>query len=155
MTDVWQVNGEEISVEYEADDTLLKVLRAHRHTEVKAGCETGECGACLVLLNGKPVNSCQVLAFTVAGAAVTTVTGIGTIHDPHPIQQCLAESGAVQCGYCTPGIVVAAYALLLSNPDPTEEEIRRALDGNLCRCGGYTRIIEGVRQAAARMRGNG
>lgn len=155
MEDVFEVNGKEERWIFEPDATLQHVLRENGHPEVKNGCSAGECGACLILLDGKPVNSCQVLAASAIGRQIVTVSGIGDIHSPHPIQMAFADTGAVQCGFCTPGMVLAAYALLRENPDPTDDEIKRALDGNLCRCTGYVKIVEGVRLAARRMRKNG
>ncbi len=151
MKAVLHVNEKPVAVEFDADDHLLQTLRNHGFTEVKNGCEEGECGACLVLLNGKPVNSCQVFTATVINDEITTVKGIGTLHKPHIIQDCFVEAGAVQCGFCTPGMVLASYALLRNNPDPTEEEIKRALTGNLCRCTGYVKIVEAVKLAAERL----
>lgn len=148
------INDIEYEVDFLGDVTLLELLRETGHTEVKIGCKTGECGACVVLLNGELVNSCQVLAGSCIGAKITTVKGIGDLHNPHPIQQALMDAGAVQCGYCTPGIVLATYVLLKETPNPTEDEIKRALDGNLCRCTGYVKIIEGVRLAAERIQKN-
>ena len=132
-------------------ETLLDLLRRNHYTEVKCGCSEGECGACLVLLNDEVINSCQVLAGSVDQRSVTTIKGIGTQQNPHIIQKSLAEVGAVQCGFCTPGIVVAVYALLQRNSNPTEQEIRTALDGNLCRCTGYEKIIDGIQLAAKRL----
>lgn len=155
MEGTFEVNGKAERWIFDADATLLHVLRDHGHTEVKNGCSAGECGACLVLLDGRPVNSCQVLAASAIGRRIVTVAGIGSIHAPHPIQLALADAGAVQCGFCTPGMVIAAYALLQENPDPSEDDIKRALDGNLCRCTGYVKIVEGVRLAAQRMKDHG
>jgi len=149
------INGRRKILQAEPGESLLKLLRKAGYVEVKTGCEAGDCGSCLVLLDGRPVNSCMVLAPSVDGAEVTTVRGVGTQRAPHPIQIALVEAGGVQCGYCTPGIVIAAYALLRSNPTPSEREIREALDGNLCRCTGYEKIIAGVRLAAARMQEEG
>ena len=144
------INGETWELEFPPEATLLEVLRSNGFTEVKHGCDDGLCGACAVLLNGKPVPSCQVLAATATDQPIVTAQGLGTVHRPHPIQKALAEAGAVQCGFCTPGIVVSTYALLQKTPDPTEEEIRHALDGHICRCTGYVKILEGVRLAAQR-----
>jgi carbon-monoxide dehydrogenase small subunit len=108
-----------------------------------------------VLLDGKLVNSCQVLAAAVRDAEIVTVKGLGNLHEPHEIQKAFVDTGAVQCGFCTPGMVLAAYALLQRNADPTVTEIREALDGNLCRCTGYVKIVEAVDLAARRMRGDG
>ncbi|MBN1838294.1 MAG: (2Fe-2S)-binding protein [Spirochaetales bacterium] len=146
-----RINGEERSLRFPGDAVLLDVLRQHGYTEVKEGCREGACGACLVLLDGLLVNSCQVLAGSAAGREVTTVRGIGSFQVPHPIQEAFVEAGAVQCGFCTPGMVLAAYALLQANPRPDEGEIARALDGNLCRCTGSVKVVEAVRLAAKRL----
>ena len=154
MKGVFNVNGVSVEASFHADETLLSVLRSHSHTEVKEGCNEGQCGACVVLLDGKLVNSCQVLAATAQDAEIVTIKGIGNLHEPHPIQRAFVDAGAVQCGFCTPGMVLAAYALLQKNADPSEMEIREALDGNLCRCTGYVKIVEAVDLAARRMRGH-
>jgi len=145
------VNGERRTFAAHPGESLLELLRRSGYREVKSGCESGDCGSCLVLLDGKPVNSCMVFAASAEGRTVTTVRGIGTGREPHVIQDALAEAGAVQCGYCTPGMVIAAYGLLQENPSPTEDEIRLALDGNLCRCTGYNAIVAGIRLAASRL----
>ncbi len=150
-----RVNGKEETWEVAANTTLLDALVAHGHVEVKKGCEEGMCGACTVLLDGVRVNSCLLFAAQAHDREVTTVRGLGTVRDPHPIQEAFVEAGAVQCGYCTPGMVLSTHALLAENPDPSEEEIRRALDGNLCRCTGYVKIVEAVHLAAARLRKSG
>ena len=155
MTATFSVNNRTRETTLRGDELLLDVLRSLGHTEVKEGCREGACGSCLVLLDGVLVNSCQVLAASAAGAEITTVKGLGTIHDPHPIQEAFVEAAAVQCGFCTPGMVLAAYALLKRNPHPGDEEIRKALDGNLCRCTGYVKIIEAVKLAAERMGSRG
>jgi len=147
------VNGKQVHFDFPADERLLFTLRNHGFTEVKNGCLEGECGACLVLLEGKPVNSCQVFTASAIGKDIKTVKGIGNLHEPHIIQEAFVEAGAVQCGFCTPGMVLASYALLLENPDPSDTEIKNALDGNLCRCTGYVKIIEAVRLAAKRLVG--
>ena len=148
------INGKEKSLCFDSSDILLNVLRANGFTEVKSGCHEGQCGSCVVLLGGQLVNSCQVFAATAVSKDIVTVKGIGNIHSPHPIQEAFAETGAVQCGFCIPGMVLAAYYLLKNNPDPDDEEISRALDGNLCRCTGYVKIIEAVKLAAQRMAEN-
>ena len=155
MQAVLKINGEEKELCFSGDATLLTVLRENGYTEVKEGCHEGECGSCLILLSGKPVNSCQVFAATAIGKEIMTVKGLGDIHRPHPIQTAFVETGAVQCGYCIPGTVLSAYSLLESNPSPSDYEIKKALDGNLCRCTGYVKIIEAVRLAAKRMRADG
>jgi carbon-monoxide dehydrogenase small subunit len=151
MTGNFSINGSEIPISLRGDEVLLDVIRDLGYTEVKEGCREGACGSCLVWLDGVLVNSCQVLAASALEKEVTTVKGLGTIHRPHPIQEAFVDAGAVQCGFCTPGMVLATFALLKKNPRPTEEQIRRALDGNLCRCTGYVKIIEAVKLAAERM----
>ncbi len=143
------INGKGISVHFSPTDRLLDVLRDYGFTEVKEGCRDGECGACVVLLNGKLVNSCQVLAASAMDAEVMTVKGLER-EKAAPIQEAFVDAGAVQCGFCTPGMVLATYALLRENPAPDTGEIRRALDGNLCRCTGYVKIIQAVQLAAER-----
>lgn len=155
MEGSFTVNGRECVFSFDPRATLLTLLRENGFTEVKEGCREGECGACLVLLEGKLVNSCQVFAATALGKTITTVRGIGTLHSPHPVQEAFVETGAVQCGFCTPGMVLASYYLLSQNPDPGNEEIARALDGNLCRCTGYTKIIDAVKLASRRMSKDG
>jgi carbon-monoxide dehydrogenase small subunit len=131
--------------------TLLQMLRDKAAlTGTKNGCSAGECGACTVLMNGEPVNSCMVLAVECDAATITTVEGLGHDSQLDPIQQAIIEAGGVQCGFCTPGILISARALLDRCPDPSEKQIREALVGNLCRCTGYVRIIRAVK-AAARM----
>jgi carbon-monoxide dehydrogenase small subunit len=147
------VNGREVSVETDAETRLLDVLREDLHlTGTKEGCGEGECGACTVLLDGLPVNSCLILAPQVEGRDVLTIEGLAEGSHLHPLQAAFVEQGAVQCGFCTPGFVLSAYALLRSNSSPTDEEILTALEGNLCRCTGYGKIVSAVRTAAERMR---
>jgi len=146
------VNGRAHDLLVEPNTVLLHTLREIGYTDVKNGCEIGECGACAVLLNGASVNSCMVLTVQANGAEIVTNAGLGTIDRPHPIQEAFADAGAVQCGFCTPGMVISTKALLDRNPDPTEAEIREALSGNLCRCTGYGQIVGAVRLAAARLR---
>jgi aerobic-type carbon monoxide dehydrogenase small subunit (CoxS/CutS family) len=154
MTGTIIVNGTRMPVEFDPTDTLLKVLRDNGHTEVKQGCSSGECGTCIVLLDDLLVNSCQVFAATALEKKVTTSLGLGN-GGPHTIHQAFADAGAVQCGFCTPGMVMATYSLLRESPDPTDEEIREGLVGNLCRCTGYVKIFDAVRLAAKRMQENG
>jgi len=147
------VNGREVSIETDAETRLLDVLREDLHlTGTKEGCGEGECGACTVLLDGLPVNSCLIPAPQVEGRDVLTIEGLADGHRLHPLQAAFVEQGAVQCGFCTPGFVLSAYALLRSNSSPTDEEILTALEGNLCRCTGYGKIVSAVRSAAERMR---
>jgi len=149
-----QVNGDAVEFLCEPNETLLDVLRDRLNlTGAKEGCGTGDCGACSVMLNGRLVASCLVLGAEVSGSAIETVEGVGTADALHPIQQHLLNHAALQCGVCTPGIIVAAKALLTQNPDPSEEEVRYWLAGNLCRCTGYDKIIRAVLSAASEMRG--
>ncbi len=152
MESTFIINGRARGLRFDPQEVLLHVLRRAGHVEVKEGCGEGACGACVVLLDGVLVNSCQVLAASAAGRSVTTVTALGSIHDPHVIQEAFVEAGAVQCGFCTPGMVLATHALLSEEPAPAEERIRKALDGNLCRCTGYARIVEAVRLAGRRLK---
>ena len=145
------VNGREHRVALAPNVTLLQALRDLGYTDVKSGCEKGDCGACAVLLDGKAVNSCLVLAWQAEGAQIVTDAGMGTMDDPHPLQEAFADAGAAQCGYCTPGMIVSAAALLKHNPNPTEDEIREAISGNLCRCTGYGQIVKAIQMAAERM----
>ena len=145
------VNGRTHQVALAPNVTLLHALRDLGYTDIKNGCEKGDCGACAVLLDGKAVNSCLVLAWQAGGAEIVTNAGLGTLDNPHPLQEAFADAGAVQCGYCTPGMIIAAKALLDRNPHPSEDEIREALSGNLCRCTGYGLIIEAIQMAAERM----
>ena len=149
-----QINGEQETVQIERNWTLLYVLREVLDlTGAKCGCNTGDCGACKVILDGEAVNSCLVLARNAVGKQIETIEGLAKGTQLHPIQQAFIDAGAVQCGFCTPGIIMSAKALLDQNPDPDEEAIRRALSANLCRCTGYVKIVEAVRLAAGRMRG--
>jgi aerobic-type carbon monoxide dehydrogenase small subunit (CoxS/CutS family) len=141
------INSELKELEIKSNETLLDVLRNNDYTEVKCGCNEGECGACLVLLDEKPVNSCQVLAMCIRNKEVKTVKGIGTLFSPHIIQKTFAQTGADQCGFCSPGMVIASFSLLKEHPNPTYEEIVEGLDGNLCRCTGYVKIIEAVEKS--------
>jgi aerobic-type carbon monoxide dehydrogenase small subunit (CoxS/CutS family) len=148
------LNGNEIEVEVEPHWTLLHLLRESLELSgTKPGCGEGECGACTVLVNNKAVNSCIYPVMEVADATVTTIEGmVGSSGELHPIQQAFIERGAVQCGFCTPGMIMASRALLDENPNPTEDEIRHNLAGNLCRCTGYTQIIEAVEAARESLR---
>jgi len=143
------VNGNPVVVQVEEHRTLLYLLREVLGlTGTKEGCGEGDCGACSVLLDGELVNSCLVLGIQADGKEVLTIEGVGTEDHLHPIQQAFIEVGAIQCGYCTPGMVLATKALLDKVPSPSEEEIRRGLSGNLCRCTGYQKIVDAVKMAA-------
>lgn len=145
------VNGVMEEVVVPSNMTLMRMLRESLAlTGTKNGCSAGECGACTVLINGEPVNSCMMLAVECDGAEITTVEGLAHDKQLDPLQEAMIQEGGVQCGFCTPGILISARALLDRNPDPSEDDIREALVGNLCRCTGYVRIVESVK-AAARM----
>ena len=148
---IFSVNSRREEWIYDDDALLLDTIRTAGHTEVHRGCREGGCGCCAVLLDGVLVNSCQVFTASAEGREILTVAGLGTIHKPHPLQQAFVDTGAVQCGFCTPAMILASYALLQKNPNPSDEDIRRGLDGNSCRCTGYVKIIEAVRLAAGRM----
>ena len=144
-----RINHELEQVVVPANMTLMQMLRESLAlTGTKNGCSAGECGACTVLLNSEPVNSCMVLAVECDGAEIITVEGLASDKQLDPIQEAMIEAGGVQCGFCTPGILISSRAFLDRNPDPSDEEIREALVGNLCRCTGYARIIEAVKKAA-------
>ncbi len=149
-----EVNGERVDVAFAPHKTLLEVLREDLGlTGTKHGCELGECGTCTVLLDGQPVLSCLVLGLACQGKSVKTVEGMAQGPTLHPLQRAFADLGAAQCGYCTPGFLLAAEALLEAHPKPTRDQIKEALAGNLCRCTGYLKIYEAVELAAAWMRG--
>lgn len=141
------INGQNKIFEVAPNDILLHVLRREGYYSVKNGCEEGECGACTIIINERAYKSCLILAPQVEGKDITTVEGLGTIDKPHPIQEAFVKAGAVQCGYCIPGMILSTKVLLDKNPDPTEDEIKIALDGNLCRCTGYVKIIDAVKMA--------
>jgi aerobic-type carbon monoxide dehydrogenase small subunit (CoxS/CutS family) len=144
------LNGREVSAEVESHKMLLQILRDNLHlTGSKDGCGQGECGACTVLVDGISVDSCLYPVFEVEGKSVTTIEGlVGEGNKLHPIQEAFVENGGVQCGFCTPGMIMSAKALLDENPDPTDEEIRKGISGNLCRCTGYIQILDSIRKAA-------
>lgn len=144
-----RVNGRMHTLEVNPGETLLEVLRKRlRLTGTKRGCEVGECGACTIVLDGRAVNSCLVLAVQADGSEVVTVEGLAREGALHPLQRAFLEYGAVQCGFCTPGFLMSAHALLLKDPCPTPEAVRRAIAGNLCRCTGYQMIVDAVLAAA-------
>ena len=144
-----KINGELERLEVASNLTLLGMLRQKLTlTGTKNGCHAGECGACTVLMNGEPVNSCLVLAVECDGADIITVEGLAQNGRLDPVQEAVKDAGGVQCGFCTPGVLISAHALLERSPNPSEEEIKDALVGNLCRCTGYFRIIDGIKQAA-------
>jgi aerobic carbon-monoxide dehydrogenase small subunit len=148
-----QVNSQCYSVGVEPGELLVDVLRDKLGlTGTKKGCGTGDCGACTVMLDGKPVNSCLVLAVSAAGKQIVTIESLGDTNHLHPLQQSFIDCGAIQCGYCSPGFLITAKALLDENPHPTEAEIRAAIAGNLCRCTGYAGIIRAILAAAGMMK---
>lgn len=148
------INGEQQEFAVDPGLTLLDLLRDHVElTGCRRGCDSGYCGACTVVLNGKTVHSCSVLAVAADGADVLTVEGLARNGRLHPVQEAFIEQGAIQCGYCTPGMILSSVALLLENPSPNEPEVRAYLSGNLCRCTGYVRIVRAVLAAAAAIRG--
>ena len=148
------LNGEEAEVAFAPHKTLLEVLREDLNlTGTKHGCELGECGTCTVLVDGRSILSCLMLGLDAAGREVTSIEGMADGATLHPLQDTFADTGAAQCGYCSPGFLLAAKELLDRNPRPSRDEIKEALSGNLCRCTGYIKIYEAVELAAARMRG--
>ena len=143
------VNGVPYPVSVEPHRTLVTVIRTEIGlTGTKEGCDDCECGACMVLVDGRPVNSCSYLAVQADGREVTTVEGLGSADEPHPLQRNIVAEGGVQCGFCTPGMLISATALLAQSPQPSEDEIRIALGGNLCRCTGYQKIVRAVQRTA-------
>ena len=148
-----RINGMIKSLDVAPNESLMTVLRQEGYYSVKHGCETGECGACTVLVDGMPRPSCVTLAAQVGGSTLTTVESLGSARKLHPLQEAFIDTGAIQCGFCTPGMVLSAHALLKRNPNPTEDEIRDALSGNLCRCTGYVKPVQAVQRAAAILRG--
>jgi aerobic-type carbon monoxide dehydrogenase small subunit (CoxS/CutS family) len=150
------VDGMAYSVTVDPHRTLLRCLRDDLgRIGPKEGCDDSECGACMVLVDGRPVNSCSFLALQAAGRSITTVESLGSADHLHPLQRAFLESGGIQCGFCTPGMLISAVALLEADPDPTDDAIREALAGNLCRCTGYQPILAAVQRAAAEIRGAG
>ena len=152
MKFTFELNGEEVECEARENETLLDLLRIDLGvTSVKRGCENGECGACTVLLDGIPVTSCLVIAPQVEGRAVTTIDGL--IDDPlmERLRQAFMENGAIQCGFCTPGMLISSYTLIRDNQKPTAEQVKTAIEGNICRCTGYVQIIKAIINATQRM----
>ncbi len=149
------INGKEASAEVESRTLLAELIRENLGlTGTHVGCDTSQCGACVVHVNGKSVKSCTMLAVQADGADVTTIEGVASNGELHPMQAAFREHHGLQCGFCTPGMIMSALDLVNVNPDPSEREIREWLEGNLCRCTGYQNIVRAVRSAAAEMRGN-
>ena len=156
VTVTLNVNGESRTASVAPETTLLRLLRENLNlTGAKLGCDVGDCGACTVIVDGKLVNSCLMLAGQVEGRDVLTIEGLATMNRLHPIQKAFEDKGSLQCGFCGPGIIMATKALLDENPDPTVHEIRDALAGNLCRCTGYTKMIEAIQTIARAGAGSG
>jgi carbon-monoxide dehydrogenase small subunit len=150
---VLKVNGKSYNLTVETHRTLVEVLRETLgFTGTKKSCNEGECGACTVLMDGKPVASCLVLAVAAQGKEITTIEGLNRGEKLHPVQEAFVKHTAIQCGFCTPGMIMAAKALLDANPEPTAKEVRMAISGNLCRCTGYQQIVDAVMAAAAAMK---
>lgn len=148
------INGEEHDVLARPGESLLDVLRNRLYlTGTKQGCNEGDCGACTVIMEGRPVNACLVLAAEAVGQKILTVEGLANGSKLHPLQESFLKHGGFQCGFCTPGMLMSAKALLEANPDPTDEEIKQGISGNLCRCTGYAKIVESIREAARVIRG--
>ena len=155
VTVTLNVNGEKRTASVAPETTLLRLLRENLNlTGAKLGCDVGDCGACTVIVDGKLVNSCLMLAGQVEGRDVLTIEGLATMNRLHPIQKAFEDKGSLQCGFCGPGVIMATKALLDQNPDPTVHEIRDALAGNLCRCTGYTKMIEAIQTIARAGAGN-
>ena len=149
------INGRHRNLDVPANATLLETPRENGYFEVKSGCEKGDCGACAILVDGAALDACLTLTWTVAGRAITTVAGLSAGDSKHPLIDSFETAGAVQCGYCTPGLILAAQSMLALTPDPTDGEIREGLSGNLCRCTGYTKVFDAVREAARTLRDAG
>ncbi len=147
------INGQLKVLKIEPSEFLIDVLRREGYKSVKRGCDEGTCGACTIILNGRAVKSCILLAAQAHKGSIITVEGIGTRDQPHPLQQAFVEEGAIQCGFCIPGILLSAKVLLDNNQSPTKAEVKQAMDGNLCRCTGYSGQIKAILSAAAMMRG--
>ncbi|MFW9904506.1 MAG: (2Fe-2S)-binding protein [Candidatus Thorarchaeota archaeon] len=147
------INRKKRTLAIEPNDLLIDVLRKEGYKGVKRGCDEGTCGSCTIILNNRAVKSCILFAAQAHGGSITTIEGIGTREKPHPIQQAFIDEGAVQCGFCIPGVILSAKTLLDRNPNPTKQDVKMALDGNLCRCTGYSGQIKAVLSAAAVIRG--
>lgn len=154
MEVVLNINGKDLTLQIEPGDILINTLRNNGYFGPKRACDTGDCGACTILLDGMPVNSCLIFTASAVGKQIETVESLGTVTNPHPLQKKFVEEGAVQCGYCIPGMLMSAKALLDKNNNPTEDEVKTALSGHLCRCTGYVKQIKAVISAAEELRGD-
>ena len=153
MEIILTINGKTRSFVIKPNELLIDLLRREGYKGVKRGCSEGSCGSCTVIFNGRAVKSCILFAAQAHEGTITTIEGIGTRENPHPLQQAFVDEGVIQCGFCIPGLILSAKALLDQNPTPTKNDVKRALDGNLCRCTGYSGQIKAVLSAAAVMRG--
>ncbi|MFX1517602.1 MAG: (2Fe-2S)-binding protein [Promethearchaeota archaeon] len=153
MEIILTINGKKRSFVIKPNELLIDLLRREGYKGVKRGCSEGSCGSCTVIFNGRAVKSCILFAAQAHEGTITTIEGIGTRENPHPLQQAFVDEGVIQCGFCIPGLILSAKALLDHNPNPTKNDVKRALDGNLCRCTGYSGQIKAVLSAAAMMRG--
>ena len=152
----FKINGDDYQFKVSPEELLVDVLRDKAFlTGTKKGCGTGECGACTVLINGEPVNSCLYFAIRADGKEITTIEGLGKNGELHPLQQAFINNAAVQCGFCAPGMLLSASALLNENPDPSETDIRKGIAGNICRCTGYVRIVKAIQEASMILREKG
>lgn len=152
ITVKFKLNDQDVETTVPDGETLLETIRNRFSlTGAKKGCEVGECGACTVLIDGVPTDSCLILTGLVEGKEILTIEGLSQNGELHPVQQAFIDDGAVQCGFCTPGMILSAYALLKANPNPSDEEIKKGMSGNLCRCAAYVQIIEAVKNAAKKM----
>lgn len=154
MEVILNINGEDKKVQIDPGDMLLDTLRSNGYYGPKRACSSGNCGACTVIMDGEAVNSCMVFTASAAGKKIETVEGLGTVSNPHPLQKNFVDEGAVQCGYCIPGMLMSSKVLLDKNDNPTRDEVKEALSGNLCRCTGYVKQIDAVMKTAAEMRGD-
>ena len=154
MEVILNINGEDKKIEIDPGEMLIDTLRNNGYYGPKRACSSGDCGSCTIILDGEAVNSCMIFSASASGKKIETVEGLGTVSNPHPLQKNFVDEGAVQCGYCIPGMLMSSKALLDKNNNPTKEEVKEALSGNLCRCTGYVKQIDAVINAAAEMRGD-
>jgi len=153
MEVILNINGEDKKIEIDPGEMLIDTLRNNGYYGPKRACSSGDCGSCTIILDGEAVNSCMIFSASASGKRIETVEGLGTVSNPHPLQKNFVDEGAVQCGYCIPGMLMSSKALLDKNNNPTKEEVKEALSGNLCRCTGYVKQIDAVMNAAAEIRG--